>query len=84
MEGIVKDRILALLPSKNPDTAKEIAKSQRGLHILLPKLQSNSGRMRDLLTQMKDLLFPKASLGSRRFSARFPGRSRRKREAWGD
>ena len=84
MERIVKDRILALLPSKNPDTAKEIAKSQRGLHILLPQLQSNSGWMRDLLSQMKDLLFPKASLGSRRFSPRFPRRPRRQREAWGD
>ena len=84
MEGIVKDRILALLPSKNPDTAKEITKSQRCLHILLTKLQSNSGWMRDLLPQMKDLLFPKTSFGTRRFSARFPGRSRRKREARGD
>jgi len=26
MERVVKDRILALLPSENPDTAKEIAK----------------------------------------------------------
>jgi hypothetical protein len=83
MERVVKDGILALLPSKNPHTAKEITKGQRSLHILFPKLQSNSGGMGDLLTQMKDLLFPKASLRSR-FSARFPGRSRRKGEARGD
>ena len=83
MERVVKDGILALLPSKNPDTAKEIAKGQRRLHILLPKLQSNSGWVRDLLAQMKDLLFPKASLRTR-FSASFPGRSRRERETRGD
>ena len=83
MERVVKDGILALLPSENPDTAKEIAEGQRGLHILFSKLQSNSGWMGDLLPQMKDLLFSKTSLRTR-FSARFPGRSRRKGEARGD
>ena len=84
MERVVKDGILALLPSENPDTAKEIAEGQRGLHILFSKLQSNSGWMGDLLAQMKDLLFPKTSLRTR-FSTRFPpGRSRRKGEARGD
>ena len=81
MERVVKDGVLALLPSENPDTAKEITESQRGLHIFLPKLQPNSSWMRDLLPQMKDLLFPKASLGPRRFSAGLPGRARGKRKA---
>ena len=50
MEGVVKDRVLALLPAKDPHTAKKIPQSQRRLHIFLPELQSNAGRVRDLLT----------------------------------
>ena len=83
MERVVKDRVLALLPAKDPHTAKKIPQSQRGLHILLPELQSNAGRVRDLLPQMKDLLFPETSLRSR-FATGIARWSRRKRKAGRD
>ena len=74
MEGVIKDRILPLPPAKHPHTSKEVPKSQGGLHILLSQLMADTSWMRDLLSQMEDLLFPEAELRS---SLRpwFPGRT---------
>ena len=74
VEGIIKNRVLPLPPAEHPDTAEEVPKSQGGLHIFLSQLKAYTSWMRDLLTQMKDLLFPEAEFRSSLYPW-FPGRT---------